>query len=322
MTFRQLSTVLSLQLIATFAACRKPPTKVSRVETREASTGGLKQVEIRNTNGSIRVLGFRSVDTRFKVTATKWAQGPGKKAAQEALKQVKLRIYRDQDKAIVVIKHPPPAGGTTYGADLKVFVPAELAVDVDSTKGSIGVFGIVGSVTARTVKGDIEGRGLGSRMVASTAAGKVVASGELGFFEVSTKQGDVRVNIRKRKTLSDASSAATGKGNILVTLSRDFNAQLSARAASGSISIPFPGLKTTGTSRTGTLGSGGKLLSLSTSRGTIRIIAKDYTSTQIMYRERSGMRKKRPSHQHDHMHPGRFPQGLTPPHPMRPDPMH
>lgn len=262
--------------------CGKPLEKTSMVEAREASTLGVSRVEIRNTTGKIEVVAMRSLHPRFKVTATKWARAPGADKSKAALKRVTLRVYRSGTTAIVVIKHPADSGKTTYGADLRVVLPAELDVDVDNRTGNVRVLGMTGRITVRTVNGDIEARGMRGHIQARTDRGSIVASGQVTSFDLRSDEGKVKVYVRGPERLTEASSVHAGRGDIQVSLSQNFNAQLSAKASGGRISLPFKGLKTVGQTRTGALGKGGKLLSLRADRGNILMLARTYIRTRYM----------------------------------------
>jgi len=301
--------------------CGKPLKKTSAVEAREASTEGVTKVEIRNTTGKIDVLSMRSLHPRFKVTATRWARAPGGDKSKAALKRVTMRIYRSGATAIVVIKQPADSGKTTHGADLRLLLPAELDVDVDNRKGDVRVMGMTGRVAVRIVHGTIEARGLGGHIQASTKRGSIVASGQVRSFDLRSDRGKVKVHLRGFDHLAEASSVRAGRGDVLVSLSRNFNAHLSARASGGKISLPFKGLKTVGETRTGTLGKGGKLLSLRADHGSIVMLARTYSRTRYMPQSRpEGSRVYRPEttgkghgHGHGHGH-GMHRRGL-PPHP-------
>lgn len=277
-----ISGALTMVLAMAQMGCGKPVKKTSMVESREASTVGVKKVEIRNTTGKIDVISMRSLNPRFKVTVTKWAKAPGADKSKEALKKVKLRIHRSGDTAIVLIKHPKGSGNTTYGADLQVVLPAELDVDVDNRTGAVRVMGMTGRVEVRLARGDIEARGISGHIKAHTKRGDLVTSGDIRSFDLRADAGKVTVHVRKRDTLAEASSIRAGRGDIRLTLSRSFNGQVSAQAAGGKVTLPFPGIKTVGKTHAGTVGKGGKLLSLRAYDGSILVLARTYSRTRYM----------------------------------------
>lgn len=273
---------LALVMMVAGVGCGKPVKKSSMVESREASTVGVKKVEIRSTTGKIDVISMRSLNPRFKVTVTKWAKAPGADKSKEALKKVQLRIHRVGDTAIVLIKHPKSSGKTTYGADLQVVLPAELDVDVDNRTGGVRVMGMTGRVEVRVAHGDIEARGISGHLKAHTKQGDLVASGDIGSFDLRADAGKVKVHVRQRDSLAEASSIRAGRGDILLTLSRSFNGQLSAEATGGKVTLPFPGIKTVGKTQAGTVGKGGKLLSLHADAGSILVLARTYSRMRLM----------------------------------------
>lgn len=286
--------------------CGKPLKKTSIVEAREASSVGVKKVEIRNTTGKIDVVSMRSLNPRFKVTATRWARAPGTDKSKAALGRVTLRIYRSGATAIVVIKQPADSGKTTYGADLRVLLPPEVEVDVDNRKGDVRVLGMTGRVAVRNVNGSIEARGLANYIKARTHKGDITASGQISSFDLYADHGKVKAYVRSLDALREASSLRSWSGDIMLSLSRSFNANLSATAHRGKITLPFDGIDTVGKTRAGALGKGGKTLSIETAEGNILVLARTYSRIRYMPHARPEghrvLRHGTKGHGHGHGH--------------------
>ncbi|HVA71745.1 MAG TPA: DUF4097 family beta strand repeat-containing protein [Candidatus Limnocylindrales bacterium] len=140
-----------------------------------------------------------------------------------------------------------------------------------SGSGSIHADSVTGGMNASTGSGDI--------VLSQTGAGDVEASSGSGTVEINGVKGAVHVgtgsgNIRAEGTPTGDWRLHTGSGDLTVALPRQTSFELHARTSSGSIDSKFP-LTVQGTiSRRdlhGKVGSGGPMVDLRTSSGTIHI---------------------------------------------------
>jgi hypothetical protein len=262
--------------------CSKPIEKATREETREATAAGVTRLEVRNIRGKVRVLSAQALEPVIRVKAALWARGRGKEGAAANLKKIGVKLTRDGKRAVLVITQPKDSGADQFGADLDIEMPVSMAVDVDTLKGDIQVLGVGGPVILRAKEGKLEARGIhNARFEGRVDRGSITASGSLSVFEASTKQGDVTVHLRGRQVLEAASAIDVGKGSILLTVPRDFNARVSAMAERGNVAADLEGAQGKGTARTGTLGRGGELISLKAGAGNVKLEALDAGETDF-----------------------------------------
>ena len=147
-------------------------------------------------------------------------------------------------------------------------------VDVSTGSGDLVVRESAGRVTASTGSGDVTITAAGGPVRVSTGSGRIIASTARGPVDASTGSGDIDV---KMATVSDNASMAftTGSGSVRVTLPADFNGEVDANTASGSINTDFE-LKVQGrlsTSRLrGVIGTGnGPVLKMRSGSGRLEI---------------------------------------------------
>lgn len=128
----------------------------------------------------------------------------------------------------------------------------------------------------RTVNGSIAANGVKSPIHVSTVNGAVSVS-TTEEAEAATVNGSILVEMGEEKSGKDL-EFSTVNGSITVRMPEGFDAQLSASTVNGVIETDFP-VTVKGTfgrrSLKGTIGSGGRDLSLSTVNGSIRLRSRD-----------------------------------------------
>ncbi len=127
-------------------------------------------------------------------------------------------------------------------------------------------------VALRTVNGDVDARDVEGNMVASTVNGEIDVSGS-GHAQASTVNGSIRVGMG-RSDWSGEASFSTVNGSITLEITGDASFDLVATTVNGAIQSDFPVTMTGrfGPRRvTGTVGSGGRDLKLSTVNGGITL---------------------------------------------------
>lgn len=125
----------------------------------------------------------------------------------------------------------------------------------------------------RTVNGDVDAQGLNGDARVSTVNGSVDVSTS-GIAEASTVNGSIRATLG-RADWNDEMEFSTVNGGITVTLPPNTSTNVQARTVNGEMESEFP-LTVTGKFGPrrlhGTIGDGGRDLSLETVNGSIRIL--------------------------------------------------
>lgn len=163
-----------------------------------------------------------------------------------------------------------------------------------SSNGAIHTTQMKGNLDAQTSNGGIEVVDLDGSAVLRTSNGRVRAEGVNGSLEATSSNGGIHVHLTKAEpghpvkletsngsidlTVDSTSQndvyASTSNASITVHMPQSINAQVKAHTSNGSISSDFD-VKVQGNiskhSLEGSIGSGGPLLDLSTSNGSVHL---------------------------------------------------
>ena len=127
-------------------------------------------------------------------------------------------------------------------------------------------------LTARTVNGSIDADGMTGNVIARTVNGQIDVATS-GIAQALTVNGSIDATLG-RSDWEDELAFRTTNGSVVVRFTRDLNAQVDASTVTGSIETDFP-LEVRGRFMnrrlTGTVGSGGRTLSMETTNGRIEL---------------------------------------------------
>ncbi len=213
------------------------------------------RIELSNVNGKIVVNGWDGDEV--KIDAVKRAD------REEDLGAVKIEIDPEVGRLSIKTKYPDSRSGwlkskrNTTVVDYTLTVPRQVRLDkVSNVNGSIEVEGVRGEVNLSTVNGSLSAEGLVSETSISSVNGKVEAVLE-------------RLDTVKSVTIS------TVNGKASVTIPQSSDAEVSASTVNGSITADQPlTVKKhwpVGRELSGTLGTGGTRIKLSTVNGAIAV---------------------------------------------------
>lgn len=244
------------------AALAGPATAAAQDFAWNGSLGAGQSVEIKGVNGAIVAVPSNSGQVR--VTAQK---EDGRRGDAE---DVRIEVVRHDDGVTICALYPDsrernvcaPGSGGRIGArnnDTKV----EFRVEVPANVDFIG----------KTVNGAVTATGLSGRVAAETVNGKVEIATR-GIARANTVNGSIDVSMDRADWAGEL-EFETVNGSIEVAIgASDVNMEVEASTVNGSISTDWP-LTVQGRwgpkRLNGTIGSGGRTLSLSTVNGSIEI---------------------------------------------------
>jgi hypothetical protein len=221
-----------------------------------------RTVEVKGVNGPIRAVAASGSEVRVRVTK-------------------RARRDNPDDVRMVVLEH---AGGVTICAvypHQRNREPNECAVgqggrnNVQNNDVSVDWEVQVPSgvnFTARTVNGGIEATGMTGTTIARTVNGRIDLT-TAGIAQASTVNGSINATLG-RSDWNDEIAFRSTNGSVVVAFTSDLNAQVNAGTVTGSIETDFP-LEVRGRLMnrrlSGTVGSGGRVLSLETTNGRIEL---------------------------------------------------
>jgi DUF4097 and DUF4098 domain-containing protein YvlB len=240
------------------------------------------RIYLENFNGTVEITGWN--DDSVEVSGTKYA------ATEELLEALRIDIVPSSDSIRIRTARPSDRRGN-MGARYVLRVPRKSVLErIASSNGRIQVTGVEGPARLRTSNGAVRATDLSGNLEVRTSNGSVEVQGLVGDANLETSNGGVRA-----ERVNGAFQAVTSNGGIDVTLDAlaghelevrtsnsgitlrlppSINARVKADTSNGSISSDFDVQKEGSSSRThleGTIGSGGPLLHLSTSNGSIRL---------------------------------------------------
>ncbi|MEO7145665.1 MAG: hypothetical protein ABI165_19400 [Bryobacteraceae bacterium] len=262
------------------------------------------KVEVENMNGSIDISGWEK--DSVEIDGTKYAR------SKDALDATKIDIVPAADSIRIRTLPPSGFHGNMGArytirvprrALLDRIVSSNGSIHVDdvqgnaslrTSNGSIRTERLRGDLDARTSNGKIEAGDTGGSCYLHTSNGSITADAAKGSFEAGTNNGSIHV----RLTAADADHpvtletsngaidvtmeaaravrASTSNSSITLHVAPAVNAHLKARTSNSSIHSDFDIAAHGGSASKhrleGDLGTGGPLIDLTTSNGSIRIV--------------------------------------------------
>lgn len=263
------------------------------------------RLTLENFNGSVEISGWDQATV--DISGAKYAHTPEMRDAIKieitpSADSIYVRTVRPSERrgnmgARYVVKVPRrielerivSSNGTIRVTDV------EGAARLKTSNGSVRAMHLAGNLEAQTSNGAIEVENLEGSASLRTSNGRVRAEGVQGALDASTSNGGISARIRKpdpsrpiklgtsnggvdltlEAPLTSDVHATTSNGGITVHLPGSLAARVRAHTSNASISTDFE-VKTQGALSKhhleGAIGSGGPLLDLSTSNGSIRLL--------------------------------------------------
>jgi hypothetical protein len=271
--------------------------------THPLSAGGAVSVEV--FNGSIELAGWEQ--NSVEVNGTKYASS---KSALDQLKvdisstpnSVRIRAVRPSDlhrhmgvRLSIRLPHKALLDLVSTSNGKIQLEDFDGHARLHTSNGGIRIIRVKGDVEARTSNGTIEAQDMDGNATFHTSNGSIRAEVGHGYLEAVTSNGSINAR------LSDPASAwpvraessnghieltvegkvpeiraSTSNSSIVLRLPASANARVRARTSHASVSSEFDELESEGSRRHsemhGTLGTGGPLLELASSNGSIKIL--------------------------------------------------
>jgi hypothetical protein len=258
------------------------------------------RVSVENQNGSIEITGWD--DNSIEINGTKYAN------TRQALEDVRIEI--DHSPNAVQIKTTAPFGFRHMGARYSIRVPRRVTLDrVVSSNGSVRADGIEGLARLQTSNGSIKSYRHTGEIDVRTSNGSIEATEQTGNATLHTSNGSIHIEMNEGALNAGTSNgsitarlakpdpaepvrldssngrieltmdavrdvhATTSNSSITVRLPSEANARIRARTSNSSITTDFDVRGEQSKHRLdGLIGSGGPLIDLSTSNGSIKVL--------------------------------------------------
>jgi hypothetical protein len=241
------------------------------------------RVTVEGFNGGIEISPWEQENV--DISGTRYAR------SQDAISEIRIEVDHTADAVSVRATRPTMRNGN-YGARFVLKVPRNAVLErivtsngsirttdgmgparLRTSNGSVHVDRFRGDLHAETSNGAVDLNDVDGPVTAHTSNGAVRGKGFRGAVDVSTSNGGIDLTFASAPVPSIR--AHTSNSGITVRLPGDVNAHLSASTSNGSITSDFEMLTRGEVSRhhwEGTLGSGGPMIELQTSNGSVRIL--------------------------------------------------
>ncbi len=262
-------------------------------EQRSFDATATETLKIKTHNGSVRFTGQPSGEAT--VTITKKAGGSSMEDAENALAAIEVFIEPAGDSSQRIGWRWDGIRRMTWGAmvSFDISAPARLRIDAETHNGSVRIGGAEsdisavthngsldvgtsgGEVFAKTHNGPVEVDAAGAKLHAETHNGRVVAT--YAGDEVTLISHNGRIVAKLDGCASLDGRILTHNGVVEVTVGEQTSANLNCSTHNGRIhcDVPIQGGKKTRRHLSGTIGSGGGDLDITTHNGAVRIKRND-----------------------------------------------
>jgi DUF4097 and DUF4098 domain-containing protein YvlB len=242
---------------------------------------------LHNANGKTRVCGEDRSDIEVQVAKTVRAESA--EAAHRLLEQIRVASVENDD-ALELEVEIPSKWNRRGCANVEVRLPRAMHVELSTVNGRVEIAGLRGRVRARSsngsacitdIAGDIEVATSNAKVCCSGTRGKLVARSSNGKIEIDDHRGSVDASTSNgliRASLEEVGKEgiqlATSNGRIVLELPEEVNADVDIRVDNGIIRNDRKLCRATRETNgrvSGQLGSGGALIKLRTSNGSIAL---------------------------------------------------
>jgi DUF4097 and DUF4098 domain-containing protein YvlB len=251
---------LALCMVAAVSAAAQDFQKSYNLEA-----GG--SVEIESVSGDINLTGYEG----SAVVVSAYKEGRDRD-------MVEVEDESTQGHVSLRAKYPNDCRNCQVSLRFEVRVPrsANLSFDKISTaSGNVKAEGFTGRLHLSTASGDVTVRGVSGEIKAASASGTVRVADATGTVNASTASGDVEVELTRLEGAGDM-RFSSASGDVHVRMPTNIDARVSMSTASGDIETNFP-LEVkhdrygSGTRAEGQLGSGTRVLKISTASGNVSL---------------------------------------------------
>jgi DUF4097 and DUF4098 domain-containing protein YvlB len=172
----------------------------------------------------------------------------------------------------------PPHCECDASVRFEVRVPRSANISFEkiaTASGNLKAEGFAGRVTLQTASGDVTVRGVSGEIRASSASGTVRVADAAGTVNANSASGNVEVELTRLEGGGDM-RFSSASGDVNVRLPAGIDARVDMSTASGSIETNFPievknNRYGSGSRAEGQLGSGARLLKLSSASGNVSL---------------------------------------------------
>jgi DUF4097 and DUF4098 domain-containing protein YvlB len=229
---------------------------------------GRPDLRVETSDANIRVDTWNQKTIEATVISTRYKIGEGGLQVEE---------HQNGDTVEITVRYPHH--GITFDignhrVDINIHMPREGKVDLHTGDGKIDVSNFKGEMYLRSGDGSQTIQAADGKLRAKTGDGHINADGRFDELDLKTGDGHVEVRAAAGSTLSSEWRLETGDGNVTLEIPGDLAADVSLHTGDGHIDLDMP-VMTEGKLKQneirGKLNGGGKLMTIHTGDGSIRL---------------------------------------------------
>lgn len=223
---------------------------------------GLEELSVDSYNGRITLVEAEPGATKVLCEVTYYASSSSEEKATQDVQAMSLNGQRDGGKLEIEVPSHPTRGTNNVGATMKIAIPANLIVDLDTSNGSIHIEVPVRQPKIKTANGNVSVTATEGPVDIWTANGRVdlfqagnassevevrTSNGGIDFegtsldFELVTSNGPVHVHLPDG--WDGKGYVHTSNGSVTVLSPGTIDAKLSASTSLGSKSVKGPSME-------------------------------------------------------------------------------
>ncbi len=234
-------------------------------QTYRLAAGG--SITVKNVSGDVSVTGY---DGNVVVVN-------GTREGRDR-EMVTVEDKSSGNRVDVGVRYPSPCNcDASVNFEVKVPRSMNIAIEKISTaSGDIEITDVRGNVSVSTASGDVLVKDVNGRIHASTASGEMRVQNVVGEVSAQSASGNVDVEISRLEGTENM-KFSSASGDVRVRLPANLDAEVSISTASGDIETDFPiEVKEqrygSGSQAHGRLGSGARMIKLSTASGDVSLM--------------------------------------------------
>jgi DUF4097 and DUF4098 domain-containing protein YvlB len=228
---------------------------------------GKPELRVETSDANIRVDTWDQTTIEARVTTERWKIGPG---------EIQIFDHQNGDSVELEVRFPHNIN-FNFGnrrVDIAIHMPREGRVDLHTGDGSIRLSNFKGNMDVRSGDGHQEIDAVDGSLRAQSGDGRIRAAGRFDRLEISSGDGSIDARALAGSAALSNWDLHAGDGSISLELPDNFAADVDLHTSDGHISLDMP---VTVEGRLGQnnihgkLNGGGKLLTIHTGDGSIRL---------------------------------------------------
>jgi hypothetical protein len=229
---------------------------------------GRPDLRVETSDANIRVDTWNQKTIEATVISTRYKIGEG---------GLQIEEHQNGDTVEITVRYPHH--GITFDignhrVDINIHMPREGKVDLHTGDGKIDVSNLKGEMYLRSGDGSQTIQAVDGKLRANTGDGHINADGRFDELDLKTGDGHVEVRAGAGSTLGSEWRLETGDGNVTLEVPGDLAADVSLHTGDGHIDLDVPLMaegKLKQNEIRGKLNGGGKLMTIHTGDGSIRL---------------------------------------------------